>query len=437
MLRRVWAAARTAKKGSKFKDNGRLLIMSYYSGFPARVTSEWVEDRIRVTQELGLRVTLITGPQSKWQSSENLKVFRVPSLSFQDFRFELREMRGNRGRLGRDILWVIPWLLLSIPLGSFFDLVFRVLAGERSSGMYSWTCTSGLVGVVVGLHKELDRIYATGGPSSAQIAGTITGILTRTPVYLEFQDPFIGSEMIVSKSASSVLEILEHFFMENAAQISVVTKKAGDDLVARYPKLRRKILAEHPGSWDFGIRSDRSAPEGSAAHKVLITHLGTLYGKRNLDSLFEAVDLLPEDLQGRIHIRNVGGVFVDKTEEYRTRNNFTEVSYMPRVASLKLAAESDILLLVQHTDSRSEETIPYKTYDYLNLNLPIFALVNNPELEALVLELGGTTADVKSPRDIARGLEGMLLEPRPTRAPRGKVPNVKETFLRLLGLESR
>jgi hypothetical protein len=43
----------------------------------------------------------------------------------------------------------------------------------------------------------------------------------------------------------------------------------------------------------------------------------------------------------------------------------------------------DYMLLVQHTDKRSNLTIPYKFYDYLNINKPMFGILNNQELEKI------------------------------------------------------
>ena len=54
------------------------------------------------------------------------------------------------------------------------------------------------------------------------------------------------------------------------------------------------------------------------------------------------------------------------------------------------------LLLVQHNDERSKETIPYKFYDYLNLRIPIFAITNNEELNSLILKTGGIVCKADS-----------------------------------------
>jgi hypothetical protein len=88
--------------------------------------------------------------------------------------------------------------------------------------------------------------------------------------------------------------------------------------------------------------------------------------------------------------------------------DFTELGLADRYASLKTAAHADFLLLVQHSDTRSEETIPYKTYDYLNIGVPVFGLTNNPELDQLIEANDGFSANNGSLTDIKEVLSSAL-----------------------------
>jgi uncharacterized protein (DUF2249 family) len=411
----------------------RLLVISYYSGFPARVTSEWLEDRLKVCREQGIHVTLITSPQSQLRSQGGLKVIKVPSISFQDFIYEWGEMKANVSSTPKPNLNQIFLFPLVFSIGFIFDALFKALAGARSSGMYSWSLSALIFGIAVATFSKFDGIYATGGPSAAQLAGTLVGKIGRIPVHLEFQDPFIGSEMHVTSVASKVLRFLEAFFAKNATQITMVTKKAGDDFLFRHPNANAVIRSELPGAWDFDLRKSKPVTP-SDRHEFVITHLGTLYGGRSLDSFFEGLDLLPEPLRKKIRVQNIGGVFVERGDEYRKRECFSEIGYLPRFEALTLATQSDALILVQHRDSRSHETIPYKTYDYLNLGLPIIALVDNPELSTLITNCGGIASDVHSPERIASDLARLLHGEGSLKHARQYNPNIQETFSRLVGL---
>jgi hypothetical protein len=145
--------------------------------------------------------------------------------------------------------------------------------------------------------------------------------------------------------------------------------------------------------------------------QITFLHLGTLYAGRNLDFFFEALDQLRSSggaTADLVKIVNQGELAVENPEIYRSRDDFTERSITDRPTALQVAAQADFLLLVQHTDSRSEETIPYKTYDYLNLGVPIFALTNNLELNELVTQSGGFVASSKSVLEIKKALIAAL-----------------------------
>ena len=124
-------------------------------------------------------------------------------------------------------------------------------------------------------------------------------------------------------------------------------------------------------------------------------HLGTLYGARNLDLFLKALDeLISEKFidAKNIKVRNVGDIYLDNKKEYAQKEYFESISSTKRINALKIASNSSFLLLVQHTDNRSQETIPYKFYDYMNLGKPIIGLLNNPELNKMINNYGGITS---------------------------------------------
>ena len=92
-------------------------------------------------------------------------------------------------------------------------------------------------------------------------------------------------------------------------------------------------------------------------------------------------------------------------------------------------------MLVQHTDERSRETIPYKTYDYLNLGLPVFGLLNNDELSALIESHGGHTAQADDPESIKAALRNCLTAQAEARVERPVVDerlDISRQFLQIL-----
>jgi hypothetical protein len=136
-----------------------------------------------------------------------------------------------------------------------------------------------------------------------------------------------------------------------------------------------------------------------------------LYGNRNLDNFFCALDELKVERYepaSRIRVINLGDIYLDNLYNYYQRKDFHNLKPMERELALKYCKDMHGLLIIQHTDQRSQETIPYKVYDYLNLEMPILGIINNDELKEILVENGGITADNNSISSIKAGLKDLV-----------------------------
>ena len=69
-------------------------------------------------------------------------------------------------------------------------------------------------------------------------------------------------------------------------------------------------------------------------------HLGTLYGNRNLDLFFKALDKLKENLPNKINskslkIINSGEIYLSNKNDYLKRSDFDLISIKTRESALK------------------------------------------------------------------------------------------------------
>ena len=64
--------------------------------------------------------------------------------------------------------------------------------------------------------------------------------------------------------------------------------------------------------------------------------------------------------------------------------------------------------MIQNSDLRSQVTIPYKTYDYLNLDNTILGLLNSKELTNLIQEYGHVALDLNDISSISSALKELL-----------------------------
>lgn len=364
-----------------------LIFVSYASGMPGFSPSEWVADKLEVLKVHNQPTILITSTASRLESEDNLTVIKVPSLSQRDFITE------KSIALNLDVEGSLPskgiLSFYAATIGRLFDIVFRLLAGQNSDGRWSWSITSLPVIIYHCLRNSSSRIFATGGPSSAHFSSVLASIFTRREVVLEFQDPFIGSEMHLVDRTTKAMERIEKFLISRSSKTIFVTNAAADSAKARNPMLAKKIYAVYPGAWKISVSKRPASP---LSEKFTFMHLGTLYSTRNLDSFLEAlfrtrVSKIPFPKEILIH--NMGEIALPQIDDYFATGIFSQTHVLPRHQALNLASESDCLLLVQHNDTRSLETIPYKFYDYLNLGLNIFGIVNSEELKDLIKSAGG------------------------------------------------
>ena len=414
------------------------MFVSYWSGSPGAVTSEWAEDKLKAFETMGFDVILVTSIVSSQESTSSRRIIKVPSLGKADFASESHATWGTKKETGRFRNSVLHSTVkvLSLTIGRIFDAVFVRLAGSYSDGKWSWFFCAAPVALVQALKHKDSIIFSTGGPSVAHLVGLVASRLSGRTLVCEAQDPLLGSEMRMSERAKRVLLFIEKFIAKSARRLVFVTKAAAIASQSRHPNLSSRIVSVYPGAFDFGIRN---IPTKSPYQKdkIVIAHLGHLYGSRNLNLLFLAIDQMidaGEIPSGLIKFRNIGPAYVPNHHEYLARTDYQELPLGNRQDGLREASKADYLLLVQHSDSRSEETIPYKTYDYLNLGAPIFGLINNPELAEILRGRGfvGSAKDIDSTKQAIREMvefhRSPTVRPLPIASPFNIQTQVEQLF---------
>lgn len=387
-----------------------ILVASYSTGMPGFSPSEWVDEKLAAARQLGHYVILVTSASSQLETCQHQRVIKLASLSTEDFTQECKELESHGA------LKPSRGIILN-SMGRAFDRLFRVLAGSRSDGRWSWAIPATLAIWVLALRFRPEEIVATGGPSSAQFAASLASLLPgcQRPV-LEFQDPFIGREMGLSDKVLQAMHILNRFMMSRAKKYVVVSKGSLVQIQKAYPKYASKFKAIYPyaGPRNLPSREDET-PLGN--QKVEFLHAGTLYGTRNLRPLFEALDagyaegtFSSNDLQ----VTNLGADYTG-TE---ARPDYQELALLPRDTALDRARRSQVLLLVQHADDRSLETIPFKLYDYLNLGVPILVIGRNPEIRELLSD-GDFFCYVENQQSIVQAIASLLKSSRSASEMRG------------------
>ena len=206
---------------------------------------------------------------------------------------------------------------------------------------------------------------------------------------------------------------VEKLIVASADKTVYVTKAAAAFAASQFQS--SKVFCVYPGAKDFAIIPGQRKVNSNG--KLRMIHLGSLYATRNFRSIIAAIDSLIES--GRltasgVELINLGHVAKEISDEILLKPYVKILPPVAREEALRIAADCDVTLLIQNSDERSKVTIPYKTYDYLNLGNGLLALLNSDELTELLARCGHIAAPLSDVDAIARSL-ALLLECRATR----------------------
>jgi LmbE family N-acetylglucosaminyl deacetylase len=384
------------------EDRQTILIVSYYACIPGACQAEWLDDKVDSLARAGHRVALVTATCAQRHSNDSVAHWRVPSISRVDFRDELHRIRerGEKVPLRVHLMW--PAVLT---LGVIADWLQHVATGGVGDGRWSWTMPGsvGVLGMIARIRPDL--ILTTGGPPSAHLAGVIAARLTRRPVIVELQDPMSGENIGRNPQSSGWLYRVEKLLVRSASKTVYVTKAAASFAARQFQS--NTVQAVYPGARRFKVAAPASRPGGA----FRLVHLGSLYSTRNFVAITAAIDSLVSMgrlRESEIELINLGHVSPEIKAEISTRSYVRILPPISRLEALEFAASCDVTLLIQNGDERSRVTIPYKTYDYLNLGNRVLALLNSDELTELLERCGHVAVPLSDVPAIARELREML-----------------------------
>ena len=383
-----------------------LLFISFFTGIRGNCPAEWADDKIRVLESAGREAIVLTGMGSHVTNRPGIRYVRVPSPSWNDYKEEVKELKAGGETVPLAMHLFMPFAFV---FGNFVDFFLRKVTKGISAGRWSWLITALPVAIWLKVRYRVRDVFCTGGPTSAHVIGGAVIQLTGGRLFCEFQDPLLGATMTRSSLTRHISAYIEAWLAKCSTRAVYVTQEAARLARERNPQHARQIKCVYPGAWKFV--PPVSQGEAGKVNGFEFLHLGTLYGTRNLDLFFEALDALRQEgfeLAHVVRVVNLGAVYCETATRYLARSDFQSLDALDRVDALKRARQASCLMLVQHTDERSRETIPYKTYDYLNLELPVIGLLNNDELRVLIESCGGHAAQGDDVEAIKRALRDCL-----------------------------
>lgn len=362
----------------------KILIVSYFSN-DGGANAEWVLDKVYAFKKLGFKVDIVTSMSN--ELLKNHKNFvRLPSLSPTISYYELkRNFKQNF------ILYLIFFPAI-ISIGLVSEVLERFILGRLGHGMWSWFPSTMFYLLIFKIMTKYEFIYSCGGPPSAYLASIVYSKLSQTRLIVDFQDHLVGSD-IGSKSSAPYLEIVEKFVVKHASKVNYHMRSTMMSAQTRYPS-NTNLFFSYTSSRRF-IQKDFISKVPQNGLKFRAIHLGTIYSNRNFLTLEKLIDeASKKNPELFIEITNLGYVTIENSKINSNRLKLEIIDSAPRVDAVRTAINFDFLFLVQHLDDRSLNSFPFKVWDYLNLDVPIFALVNNYELETILRNHGHYVSNI-------------------------------------------
>jgi glycosyltransferase involved in cell wall biosynthesis len=221
-----------------------------------------------------------------------------------------------------------------------------------------------------------------------------------------------------------------------AADAIVHCSAASMELMAHNARdVDRAKLTTISHCYDPALYNDK--PPGRSG-KMIVRHVGTLFGRRSPEPLFQAIgDLLirrPE-LADRLSVDLVGKIETGMLSSAAAKRLPTNLVQVVRevgfLDSLRLMKSADLLVLIE-ADVKHNLFVPSKLFDYAGSGTPIFGIVPSGASCDLLNSLGGWHAAPDDVEGLSRALEQALDHVQKTPA----APWCNEEFRRSLSAEA-
>ena len=264
--------------------------------------------------------------------------------------------------------------------------------------------------------EHFEVIYSTAPPFTGHLVAYLVKKMTGLPWVADFRDPWARApwkaELMNGTLRGRAAEKLEAKFVQAADRVILNTTWAARDFAEHYGATTAQKFAVIPNGFDPEDFMHRPAT-AKKTNKLVMTHTGSLYRKRDPGYFFEALGRLLANgaiTADEIELRFVGGIAPELYQSFQYAEELQSViKIIPPVThreALAYQAESDVLLILQPGTSVS---IPGKIFEYIAMRKKILALTP-----------AGATAEVVRDHDL-----GIVAAPE-------DLPAIQSALLRLV-----
>ena len=227
---------------------------------------------------------------------------------------------------------------------------------------------------------NIQAIYSSSPPYTCSIIARSLKKKTGLRWVAGFRDPWTG--FISSPKRwflpSAIDKHLEFSTFNEADAVECAWEGIIKDAMEKYPSLDNSKFVHVPNGYDSADFPKEI--DTTPTSKFTITYTGSLYGRRNPKSLFDALEVVfnkGEITPIQCTFRFIGRFGTEVEEMFRSVS-FPESleihGYMSHEESIRYLFKSDVLLLIVDESKESAEIVPGKVYEYLGVLKPILAI---------------------------------------------------------------
>ncbi len=233
--------------------------------------------------------------------------------------------------------------------------------------------------------EKIDLIYSTSFPYSDHLlALKLKKIFPEIPWVVDFRDEWTANPYILDMNYSArrrkVEKNMETCVVNSCDYFITNTPYMLENFIKLYPELKSKSTVINNGfdSDDF----EELDTSYSYKDKFTITYVGSMYGRRRPDKVFEAIsDLIISNKidKDKFLLQLIGKMNADEmkqiTHKFGLSENVNLVEYLPHKEAIANLIDSDVLLLLIGEGPGAENFSSGKIFEYINCNRPILAVI--------------------------------------------------------------
>ncbi len=260
------------------------------------------------------------------------------------------------------------------------DFVSEILTfPDYASG---WIIPALLNGKEIIIREKIDVIFATGMPWTSLLVGAGLKGMTGVKLIVDFRDPWATNPFTHEKNKliRKLENRAERIVVAAADCVTLNTPELADEFKKKYNEYSsNRFITLHNGYDPEILEIENVKSTYRDADKLVISHVGYLYGLRDPMPMLKALAIAQEKaskLGSRIVFQQIG--YTNLAYDIDTcvstlgiNQNFIKLGHLPFSEALRCMDASDILIIIQ---PQTTTQIPSKIYEYIFYNKPIIAI---------------------------------------------------------------